>query len=64
VIKWCAAFALGEIAKYNPDTRKQLLPFFEGLIKSEENSGVIKVYLNAMHVIKTNSKIEGSTQTK
>lgn len=29
VIKWCVAFALTEIAKHNPETRKQLLPFFK-----------------------------------
>lgn len=29
VIKWCAAFALTEIAKHNPKTRKQLLPFLK-----------------------------------
>jgi len=36
VIKWCASFALSEIAKYNPKTRKQLLPTFEKIIKSEK----------------------------
>jgi hypothetical protein len=29
VIKWCSAFALTEIAKFNSKTRKQLIPVFE-----------------------------------
>lgn len=51
VIKWCAAYALAEIAKNNPETRKQLLPLFEEIIKSEENSGVKNVYLKAIKTI-------------
>ena len=51
VIKWCAAFALAEIAKHNPKTRKQLLPVFEKIIESEKNTGVKNVYIKAMKVI-------------
>ncbi len=51
VIKWCAAFALGEIAKNNPKTRKQLLPIFEKIIRSEKNNGVKNVYVKALRVI-------------
>lgn len=51
VIKWCAAFALSEIAKNNPGTRKQLLPIFEKIIKKEKNNGVRNVYLKALKVI-------------
>ncbi len=51
VIKWCAAFALAEIAKNNPKTRKQLLPIFEKLIKSEKNNGVKNVYAKALKII-------------
>jgi len=51
VIKWCAAFALGEIVKYNPNTRKQLIPIFEKLIKSEKNNGVKNVYAKALKAI-------------
>ena len=51
VIKWCAAFALVEIAKHNPKTRKQLLPIFEKIIKRERNNGVKNVYVKALKVI-------------
>lgn len=51
VIKWCAAYGLTEIAKNNPKTRKQLLPVFERIIKSEQNSGVKNVYLKVLKVI-------------
>jgi hypothetical protein len=59
VIKWCAAFALVEIAKHNPKTRKQLLPIFEKIIKNERNNGVKNVYIKALKVIKN----EKSTTT-
>lgn len=52
VIRWCAAYALGEIAKHNPDTRTQLLPLFEQFIESEENSGVRNVYIKALKTIR------------
>jgi len=51
VIKWCAAFALAEIAKYNPKTRNQLLPIFEKIIDKEKNNGVKNVYFRALKVI-------------
>jgi hypothetical protein len=51
VIKWCASFALTEIAKYNLITRKQLLPIFENIIKIERNNGVKNVYKKALKVI-------------
>ena len=51
VIRWCAAFALTEIAKHNYKTRKQLLPIFEKAIKEEKNNGVRNVYIKAMKVI-------------
>lgn len=51
VIKWCAAFALTEIAKHNPETQKQLLPVFENLIRAEKNNGVRNVYVKAVKVI-------------
>jgi hypothetical protein len=51
VIKWCAAFALAEIAKYHPDSRQQLLPIFAKLIGEEKNNGVKNVYLKAVKAI-------------
>ena len=51
VIRWCAAYALGEIAKFHPASREQLLPIFEQLIQSEQNNGVRKVYVKALKAI-------------
>lgn len=51
VIKWCAAFALTEIAKNNPSTREQLLPAFDKILQSEQNNGVKNVYLKAIRSI-------------
>lgn len=48
VIKWCAAYALAEIAKNNLKTGKQLLPIFEKIIKGEKNNGVKNVYVKAL----------------
>jgi hypothetical protein len=55
VIRWCAAFALAEVAKYNQKTRKQLLPIFEKNIKEEKNNGVRNVYVKAMKAIEKNN---------
>lgn len=51
VVRWCAAFALCEIAKHNPETRKKLLPSFGNIIKKEKNNGVKNVYHKALKVI-------------
>jgi len=51
VIKWCAAFALTEIAKNNTKTQKELLPIFKNIIKTEQNNGVRNVYIKAMKTI-------------
>lgn len=55
VIKWCAAYALTEMAKNNPKTRKELIPNFEKILKREENNGVKNVYMKALKVIEKNS---------
>ena len=51
VIKWCAAFALTEIAKSHPDSRKQLLPIFEKISRAEKNNGVKNVYVKTLKAI-------------
>ena len=51
VVRWCAAFALSEIAKNNPRVRKELVPKIEGIIKNEKNNGVKNVYLKALKTI-------------
>jgi len=51
VVRWCAAFALSEIAKNNPRVRKELVPKIEGIVKNEKNNGVKNVYLKALKTI-------------
>ena len=56
VIRWCAAYGLTEIAKNNPETRKELLPIFSEMIKKEQNNGVKNVYSKALKVIEKEDK--------
>jgi hypothetical protein len=51
VVRWCAAFALTEIAKHNLKKQKELVVLFNTLIKTEQNSGVRNVYLKALKEI-------------
>jgi len=51
VVRWCAAFALTEIAKYNSEKQKELVVIFHELIKTEHNNGVRNVFVKALKVI-------------
>ena len=51
VVRWCAAYALTEIAKYNFGKQKELVQKFNALIKTEQNNGVKNVYINALKII-------------
>jgi hypothetical protein len=51
VIRWCAAYALSEIAKYNTKVQKELISKIKEIIEKEENNGVKNVYLKALKVI-------------
>ena len=51
VIRWCAAYALSEIVKHNPDIRKGLLPRIRKIAEKEQNNGVKGVYLRAIRSI-------------
>jgi hypothetical protein len=51
VIRWCASYALTEIAKYNVKNQQALLGFFNNIIKSEKNGGVKNLYLKAIKFI-------------
>lgn len=48
VARWCAAYGLTEIAKNNPKTRKELIPFFKTSVEKEENNGVRNAYVKAL----------------
>ncbi len=51
VVRWSAAFALGEIAKSNLNARKTLIPKMKEFIKKEKNNGVKNVYIKALKII-------------
>lgn len=51
VVRWSAAYALGEIAKYNLKARTSLIPKIERIMKKEQNNGVRNVYLKALRAI-------------
>ncbi len=51
VVRWCAAFALTEIAKYNSEKQEELIGICLKLITTEQNSGVRNVYLKALKYI-------------
>jgi len=51
VVRWCAAYALTEIAKYNLGRQKDLVAIIQKLIKSEQNNGVRNVYIKALKEI-------------
>jgi HEAT repeat protein len=48
VVRWAAAYALTEIAKYNKDVRKKLIKKFEKIVLLEDNNGVKNIYLKAL----------------
>ena len=48
VVRWCAAFALTEIAKYNQIKQEELVVIFKKLIKTEQNNGVRNVFVKAL----------------
>jgi hypothetical protein len=51
VVRWCAAFAISEIAKNNTSARNTLVPKMQEIAKSEKNNGVKNVYLKALKKI-------------
>jgi hypothetical protein len=51
VIRWCAAFALTEIAKFSTASREDLIPIFIQFVKTEQNNGVKNVYQKALQFI-------------
>lgn len=48
VVRWSAAFALGQIAKLNTKRNKTLLPAIETICKREEKNSIKKIYLDAL----------------
>lgn len=52
VVRWSAAFALGEILKLNTKLNKDLIPTIEAIIQREEKASIRKIYLNALKKIR------------
>jgi HEAT repeat protein len=51
VVRWCAAYALTEIAKYNADKKAELVVLLRTLIEKENNNGVRNLYAKALKKI-------------
>ena len=51
VVRWSAAFAVGEILKLKTNLNKDLLPKVEALCEKEEKNSIKKIYLSAMKKI-------------
>lgn len=54
VVRWCAAFALTEIARYNLKLQKDLISKFNIMVKTEQNNGVKNMYLKALKILEKN----------
>lgn len=48
VVRWAAAYALGEIIKLKGEQNKTLLPKIETLCENEKDNGIKKKYLDAL----------------
>lgn len=48
VVRWSAAYALGEIIKHDEKARRRLLPEIKKILKREKNDGVKNVYKKAL----------------
>ena len=51
VVRWCAGYALSEIAKYNTKKQKELFSIFSEIVKKEKNSGVKNVYVKTLKIL-------------
>jgi hypothetical protein len=51
VVRWCAAYALSEIAKYNSKKQKELVSIFLDIVKKEKNNGVKNVYMKTLKIL-------------
>lgn len=51
VVRWSAAFALGEILKLRTKYNNQLMPAIEAIIGREEKNSIKKIYLEAVKKI-------------
>lgn len=52
VVRWAAAFALGEIIKLKLSINQELIPTLENIIEREEKNSIKKIYQAALKKIK------------
>jgi hypothetical protein len=52
VVRWSAAYALGEILKLKTKHNKELLPAIEAICEREEKNSIKKIYLAASKALK------------
>jgi len=48
VVRWSAAFAIGEIVKLKTEQNKKLLPKISEIIEKEEKNSIKKIYMEAI----------------
>lgn len=48
MVRWCTAFALGEIVKINSFHNKDLIPVLQAISSRENNSNIKKIYAKAL----------------
>jgi hypothetical protein len=53
VVRWSAAFALGQILKIRTSRNKDLIPAIESICNMEEKSSIRKIYLEALKKVKS-----------
>ena len=51
VVRWCAAYALSEIAKNNSKKQIELVSIFLDIVKKEKNNGVKNVYMKTLKIL-------------
>jgi hypothetical protein len=51
VVRWCAAYALSEIAINDTQVRQILVPKIKEIIQKEKNNGVKNIYIKALKII-------------
>jgi HEAT repeat protein len=51
VVRWSAAYALGEIVKLGTKRNKDLIPAVEAIIRRESDNAIRKIYLAALDIL-------------
>jgi hypothetical protein len=55
VVRWSAAYALGEIVKLRTKRTRDLIPAIEAIIRREDDRAIRKIYQTALEETKTDS---------